>query len=214
MTRLANRLLLDEAFRGQFAAFNSFIASALTESTVVGSQGISVGGEGAVDVRIHNNTIEDVMEGIQVGLSRRNDNTRLLSRTVTIEGNTISILLTAVSLKRDRHAIFVGNCDSLLIENNRALITRLPTVDRLDIDGIRVWGELGDRALVTRNHLASADGDRDNSFTVGINMQPLDPIDFLQQLWLVNFNVAPSRQQTVIVSNGAEEEKNYPQTPS
>ena len=214
VTHLANRLLLEENFRAQFAAFNSFIASAFADSTVVGSQGITVGGDGAMDVRIRNNTIEGVMEGIQVGLSRADDTPRLLSRTVTIEGNTISILLTAVSLKRDRHAIFVGNCDSLLIENNRALITRLPTAEKFDIDGIRVWGELGDRALVTRNHLGSADGDQSNSFTVGINMRPLEPIIFLQQMWLVNFNVAPSRQQTVIVSNGAEEERNVPQIPS
>ena len=211
VTRLANRLLLDETFRKEFSAFNNFIAAALTDSTVVGSQGITVGGEGATDVRIHNNTIEGVMEGIQVGLSGPDDKTRFLSQTVTIEGNTISIVLTAVSLKRDRHAIFVGNCDSLLIENNRALLTRLPTAEKFEIDGIRVWGELGDRALVTRNHLGSADGEQDNSFTIGIHVRPLESINFLKQLWLVEYNVAPSRHQTVIAKNGAEEQKNFPQ---
>ena len=210
-TRLANRLLLEEPFRQQFGAFNSYIEAAFADSTVVGSQGITVGGEGATDVRILNNTIEGFNEGIQVGLSGTDNQTRFVSRTVTIQGNTISILLTAVFLKRDRHAIFVGNCDSLLIENNRALLTRVKTAQKFDIDGIRVWGELGDRALVTRNHLGSTDGKQNNSFTVGIHMRPLEPIKFLQQLWLVEYNVAPSRHQTVVVTNGAEEQRNFPQ---
>jgi hypothetical protein len=41
-------------------------------------------------------------------------------------------------------------------------------------------------------------------------MHPLKPIVLFNQLWLVDFNVAPSRQQTVLVSNGAEEERNVP----
>ena len=74
-------------------------------------------------------------------------------------------------------------------------------------------GQLGDRALVTKNHLASADGNRERSFTIGIRMHPLKPIVLFNQLWLVDFNVAPSRQQTVLVSNGAEEERNVPAPP-
>ena len=213
VTRLANRLLLDETFRKDSGAFNAYVETALEDSMVVGSQGITVGGQGASDVRILNNTIERVMEGIQVGLSGKNDQIRFQSSNVTIEGNTIRILLTAVSLKRDRHAIFVGNCESLLIENNRALLTRLETSDKFDIDGIRVWGEFGDRILVTRNHLGSTDGKKSNGFTVGIHVRPLESIRFLQQLWLVEYNVAPSRHQTVIATNGTEEQRNFPQDP-
>src|SRR5262249_31994195 len=154
-----------------------------------------------------------VMEGIQVGQST--DNKNLLStRTVTIAGNTLSIVLTSASISTDRHAIFVGNCDSLLIENNRAVLTRASTAAKFDIDGIRGWGQLGDRAHITRNHLSSADGVQDNSFTVGIRLQPLSPIkdtpqQFLQ-LWRVDCNVAPSRAQTVLVANGSEEHDNFP----
>ena len=211
--RLADRLLLDPSFRQQFSAFNNFLATASQESTVVGSQGITVGGEVATDVRIINNTIEGVMQGIHVGVSNQNDQVRFSARTVTITGNTISIFLTAVAAKRDRHAIFVGNCDSLLIDNNRALLTRASTASKLEIDGIRVWGQLGDRALVTDNHLASADGVRDKSFTVGINMHPLTSIVAVRQLWRVTRNVAPSRQQTAIADMGAEEFDNFPFNP-
>ena len=205
VTHLAERMLLDPTFRQQSVPFNTFIAKVFDEVTVVGSQGITVGGEGAQDVRILNNTIEDFAEGIQVGLSKRADQTRLQSQTVTITGNTLSILLTPSSANRDRHAIFVGNCDSLFIANNRADLTRSTTVEKLDIDGIRVWGELGDRALISRNHL--------KGFTIGINMHPLKSIKLNEQLWQVDFNVAPSRQQTVVVTNGADEFDNVPEIP-
>jgi hypothetical protein len=207
---LAERMILDQQFRQQFAPFNSLLTKVFAEDTVVGSQGITIGGEGAEDVRILNNTIDGVMEGIQVGQSNANDQNKLSSRTVTISGNTLSIVLTSASIKTDRHAIFAGNCESLLIENNRALLTRASTADKFEIDGIRVWGQLGDRALVTKNHLASADGNRQRSFTIGIRMQPLQSIQLFDQLWLVDFNVAPSRQQTVFVTNGAQEERNVP----
>ena len=211
--RLARAIVLDPVFRQEFSAFDSFVKTAFEESTVVGSQGITVGGEGADDVRIINNTIEGVMQGVHVGVSGKNDQIRLSAGTVTITGNTIAITLTAVAVKRDRHAIFVGNCESLLIDNNRALLTRASTVEKLDIDGIRVWGKLGGRALVTHNHLASADGNQDNSFTVGINLQPLNPIVVNQQMWDVRMNVAPSRQATVFVNNGANEQENIPGPP-
>lgn len=211
--RLAKAMVVDQAFRAQFSAFNNFLNKAFDEATVVGSQGITVGGEGATDVRIINNTIEGVMQGIHVGVSGKDDAVRLSAKTVTISGNTLSISLTADAVKRDRHAIFVGNCESMLIENNRALLTRASTVAKLDIDGIRVWGVLGDRALVTDNHLASADGNQDRSFTIGINMRPLMDIKPLKQLWRVTRNVAPSRQLTVVAANGAEEFDNFPMTP-
>jgi hypothetical protein len=98
----------------------------------------------------------------------------------------------------------------LLIDNNRALLTRASVVAKLEIDGIRVWGQLGDRALVTNNHLSSADGVRDHSFSVGINMHPLTEIDFQLRIWQVKFNVAPSRQLTAIAQNGAQEFENVP----
>ena len=207
---LAERMILDQTFRQQFTPFNSLLTTVFAEDTVVGSQGITVGGEGARDVRILNNTVDGVIEGIQVGQSKKGDKSRLSSKTITIVGNTLSIILTSVSINMERHAIFVGNCDSLLIENNRALLTRSSTAQKFEIDGIRVWGQLGDRALVSRNHLASANNDPDGSFTVGINMHPLTSITQGRQLWLVDFNVAPSRQQSVLVSNGAQAERNVP----
>jgi len=41
----------------------------------------------------------------------------------------------------------------------------------------------------------------------------LNAISRFNQLWLVNFNVAPSRQRTVAVFNGATENNNVPVSP-
>jgi len=206
VTKLADRLIVEDEFRTRFKAFRTFLGAVLQQPQLVGSQGITVGGVGATEVRIINNTIEGVLQGIHVGLSKR-DRARHSTRMVTIAGNTIFVLLTPVAMKKDRHAIFVGNCDSLLIENNNARLLRLPKADKLKIDGIRVWGQLGDRALVTQNHLASADGNQKLSFDTGINLHPLNEMG-RNRLWLVNFNVAPSREHTVLIFNGRGQPNN------
>jgi hypothetical protein len=213
VVKLADRIVVNEEFRKRFRAFENLLDVVIRQTQAVGSQGITVGGDDAREVRIINNTVEGFFQGIHVGLSKGADPTRHASRMVTIGGNTLSILLSLVAMKRDRHAIFVGNCESLLIENNNARLSRLQGAEKLPIDGIRVWGELGDRALVTQNHLASADGNQQRSFDIGINMHPLRDRLFFNQLWLVSFNVAPSKQQTVLTSNGADQNDNVPFIP-
>lgn len=206
--RLATRIVMDDEFRGDFKAFDAYINAVSKQSVSVGYQGITVGGDGATDVRVLNNTIQNVMQGVHVGLSRRADDLRAM-QTVTIAGNTLSIVLTPLAPKRDRHGIFVGNCDSLIIENNNARLTRTELAEKIEIDGIRVWGKLGDRALITRNYLAEDTGDQDGSFDVGINFRPIEGRRD-HQMWLANFNVAPSRQHTVVVSHDAQEDNNLP----
>jgi hypothetical protein len=210
--KLADRMLLNEPFRNRFSPFRKFIDAVLQQAQAIGSQGITVGGDEAAEVRIINNSIEGFLQGIHVGLSKRDDRSRHAMRTVTIAGNNILIVLSPVTVKKDRHAIFVGNCDSLFIENNNARLTRLPQTEKLEIDGIRVWGRLGNRALVTQNHLASSDGNRTRSFNIGINVHPLNEWD-VNTLWRVSFNVAPSRQQTVMAGGGVIEESNVPFPP-
>jgi Family of unknown function (DUF6519) len=209
VNKLANRLLLDENFRRQFPAFQTLVNAILLQDRSIASQGITVGGNEASDVRVLNNTIAGVLQGIHVGLSRREPSNEQVAGVVTIAGNTIGVLLSAVAAKRDRHGIFVGNCDSLMIKDNNLRLERLLRAERLEIDGIRVWGTLGDRALITQNHLASVDGNSKNSFDIGVRVQPLRAKGN-SQLWLTNFNVAPSKQLTTRVANGAVQNNNVP----
>ncbi len=209
VNKLANRLLVDEDFRRQSPAFLTLVNAIFDQDRSIASQGITVGGSDASDVRVLNNTVEGVLQGIHVGLSRREPSNQHAAGVVTIAGNTIGVLLSAVAAKRDRHGIFVGNCDSLMIKDNNVRLERLLRAERLEIDGIRVWGTLGDRALITQNHLASIDGISRNSFDIGVRVHPLRAKGN-SQLWLTNFNVAPSKQLTTHVINGAVQNNNVP----
>lgn len=167
------------------------------------AQGITVGGRLALDVRVLNNTVEGALQGVLVGLSPERDQGGLdQAETVTVAGNTIRVVLPVSAREQDRHGIFVGHCKSLLIENNNIRLERLPGADAFPIDGIRVWGQLGDRLMITKNYVASADGERRRSFMVGIRVTPLTDKPETAQ-WVVMWNVAPSTQATVIVQSGA-----------
>jgi hypothetical protein len=211
VTRLADRILLEPALRNTVPAFRTFFDGLLLQDRGVASQGVTVGGETSSEVRITNNTIEGVLQGIHVGLSRHAvRGSHNIAGVVNIQGNTIAIVLPAEAGKRDRHGIFVGNCRSLLIENNDVRLERLPQADTFLVEGIRVWGVLGDRALITANHLASADGVRTRSFDTGIRVNPLANLKPAASLWLVTLNSAPSKQATVSVANGAVASSNVP----
>ena len=144
-----------------------------------------------------------------MGLSKQRDRTHIAARNVSVSGNTISILLPAFAAKKERHGIFVGSCDSLMIDNNNIRLARQAGADKLEIDGIRVWGEIGNRALISQNHLDSATGDRNQSFNIGILFLPLTPVN-PNKLWRVNHNVAPSKISTVAVAAGVISELNKP----
>jgi hypothetical protein len=210
--RLANRLIADEDFRKQAVPFRNLV-NALIVASSVGYQGVTVGGVEGMDVRIINNTISGFLQGIHVGLSRKNDRSRLPAGTVAISGNNIAITLALSGANKDRHGIFVGSCDSLLIDNNRARLTRQAGTESLVISGIEVRGELGGRALVTQNHLDSASGDFRQSFNIGIVFSPLSTAG-LNKLWRVDHNVAPSKVATVQVrlNAGILEEVNIPKS--
>ena len=211
VTKLADRILLDEAFRKNRPSFKTLFDALFKQDRSVASQGITIGGQSASDVRLVNNTIREFLQGIHIGLSRKAArNQHDLAGGVTIAGNTISILLTPDAGKRDRHGIFVGNCQSLLVENNNVQLERLPEADTLETEGIRVWGVLGNKALVTQNHLFSADGNPKRSFDTGINVNPLAKLKPSTSLWLVHLNAAPSKQTTVRVANGAVSTGNVP----
>lgn len=210
VNKLADRLLLDDAFRKKTRPFATLVNLLLKQDRASASQGITIGGDNATDIRIINNTIEGAFQGIHVGLSREVEPAKdHVANVVTIANNTIAIVLTPDAAKRDRHGIFVGNCKSLLIENNNVRLERLAKTERLEIEGIRVWGALGDKAHITENHLFSFDGIKSKSFDTGIHMHPLAARPGTA-LWLVNLNVAPSRQTTVRATNGVTSNSNFP----
>jgi hypothetical protein len=203
VNKITGRILTDAAFRNQFPPLITLFNSLVEQDQAVACRGITIGGRTAEDIRILNNTIQGTLQGIHLGLSHeQSEEARDLAESITIAGNSIQVLLPPTIGKQERHGIFVGNCQSLLLENNYIQLKRLLHGENILIDGIRVWGVLGDRLMITKNHIASADGMPERSFHFGINVHPVlskTP----QAQWVIMWNVAPSKQGTVTVVNGA-----------
>jgi hypothetical protein len=162
--------------------------SVVAQNPVVCDQGIVVAGQSAPEVRILRNTITGAMQGIHVGLSHRgavkgaND----MAGRVMIRGNKLEIRLPVIGL-RDRHAIFAGSTDSLLIDNNYGTMA---TSTSAPVDAVRVLGMLGRQAIVRENHF--------KGFTVGFKFQPLNnPTATIASQWMIVDNVAANASPVV-----------------
>ncbi|MEJ2207491.1 MAG: hypothetical protein P8129_00465 [Anaerolineae bacterium] len=103
---------------------------------------------------------------------------------VLIEDNKLEVSLPTTAT-RERHGIFVGSCNSLVIENNYISLHREARNNNLRIEGMRIFGTLGRRIIVEHNHLGP-------KFNVGITFAPLNSFLPAQPLWIVRENVIES----------------------
>lgn len=192
-TILLNQTGLEQNFRNWFRAVEA-------DDAAVASQGIVVGGTRAQDVRILYNTIECALQGIHVGLSRSDPSQEIIesARHVMISGNTVRICIPS-SAVRERHGIFVGSGESMVIENNYVTSQRSNSTSRLRLEGIRAFGRFGRRLIIRQNHTAST-----GSF-VGIRVTPLNGASPPQPIWVVSDNVA----STDIDDARVHEENNF-----
>jgi hypothetical protein len=147
-------------------------------------QGIIIGGEEAEEVRLINNTIVEALQGIHIGQSRRGqaENERLKSTVVNIHGNTVYSRITP-AVNREAYGIYVGNCDSLVIENNWLKHETLESTQHLFMTGVFVQGTMGKRIIVRHNEIAN--------YTLGVFIDPqsVAPLP-APPLWMVVDNVA------------------------
>ena len=193
---------IDE-LKKDFQGLKDYNAAIKTRTQAISAQAITVGGTSVGNISITNNTIVDVLQGIHVGVSHHAArDVHDFCDTVVISNNTVKITLSAATGKQGRHGIFAGNCKDLLIENNKIQLERLRGTSRIVIDGIRVWGVLGNKLMVTKNTVHSIDEVPGNSFDIGINVHPLRRIKKDIQQWIVSWNLAPSKIATVELSAG------------
>jgi hypothetical protein len=191
---LADRILLDADFRNRLPRFRTIFEALVAADRAVAAQGITVGGTIAEDIRISNNTIEGVLQGIHIGLSDESPRppgrrTNESAEVVTVAHNTIALVLPPDAGKSERHGIFVGNCRSLFVDNNYAQLQRLEQADEVTIEGVRIWGVLGRRIMVARNHLSNFNGEERHRFDVGIRIQLEAPIPAGSVGWFAIENV-------------------------
>ncbi len=208
--KLADKVLLDKNFAETIASFRALRRAILIQNQAVATKGITIGGSIARDVKILDNNINSALAGIHVGLSHHAErNVHDRAQSVTIAGNAVQTVLPRDVARLERHGIFVGNCRILSIENNRLLIQRLTGAERMPIEGIKIWGVLGERMMISNNVVSGTDELRNNSFTTGILVHPIGRKTNLQQ-WLVMYNVAIAQNAPVIVSGGVVSASNTP----
>ena len=154
-----------------------------SERLPVSGQGIVLAGSIAGDIRIRDNTVRGALQGIHVGLSHDDKDGPAPARVaerVIIAGNTVEVRFP-LDLQRDRHGIFVGNADSLVIEDNLVVVKRTPLAAAGYIEGIRAIGAFGGMCVIRQNHLVD--------FDVGVHARATNP-SRPSRLWRLAENFA------------------------
>jgi hypothetical protein len=93
----------------------------------------------------------DALQGISVAQVAEGERERPGVGTVHIDGVTITSRI-APSVNRSGFGVFVGSCESLLVEGSRVEREANEATQNMDVNGIHVEGQLGRRAIVRHNH--------------------------------------------------------------
>jgi hypothetical protein len=157
-------------------------------------RGIVVAGSRAAEVNIAHNWVSSAAQGIAIGLSKGDTSkaTALLVQRASVAHNTVGIDLGERDLTRNRFGIFVGNADSLALENNRVVYANAALVKEIDLESIRLNGVYGLHLSVRANHMRGT--------PLGINFTPQAPLPVASDvskknetrpcLWLFDANLA------------------------
>lgn len=211
MIHVADDALLGEgvlkAGGKDFFGFKEWYDKLFEENVAVGSQGILIAGTVAEETHIINNTVSSFMQGIHVGTSHREAISGIYdsSGIVQIMGNNVRIQLSPV-VTRERHGIFVGNRNSLIIQNNYVSVQRGSLTKDLRIDGIRVYGHPGRMMIVNQNHIVNDTG----NFNTGIFFGPMSCESDRPQ-WVIAYNVAIGANEPVVKVNDTSTNKVFSQ---
>jgi hypothetical protein len=185
LLKVVDQIITNKGEFRDLVAFKHWYKDLSIQNPAVAAQGIVVGGEIVRELRIFNNTIRGVLQGIHLGLSHREQQRGVpdIAGTTIISGNTIIVTLPPVVTK-ERFGIFIGNCKSAVIENNylEAVFRMLQKWEKPYVEGIRVYGHLGKRMIILQNH--------QEKFSLGIYINPLNWESISLPLWLVKDNVA------------------------
>jgi hypothetical protein len=154
----------------------------LADELRAGGQGIVVAGSRADLVRITDNLVEDMTQGIHVAVSGTAAGSEA-AEDVLLARNRVDALVP-VQWARARHGIFVGNARSISILDTSATLRRIgrpPIVIRsifTPVTAIQVFGVLGPYLLVRQSVLFG--------FQTGVHVTVIQPApDPARRLWMV-----------------------------
>jgi hypothetical protein len=147
------------------------INESLTLTRWVG-QGIVVAGSDARRVRIIGNEVQQVLQGIHVGVGASDE--PQYSGQVVINGNFVDCLVPFY-WSRQRHAIYVGSSFSTTLIDNHADLTRgqsaksyVADLPVTPVEAVRIWGSLGQWLQVRGVDLTGV-------FAIGVHIVDTDP---------------------------------------
>jgi hypothetical protein len=186
-----------------FDRMREFLKDLEAQEVAVLSQGIVVAGQRAGEVRLLNNTVSGARQGIHVAVSHRESAAGKPDKAgvVLVSNNRVEIIL-ANAARRERHGILIGNCDSLVLENNFVEVQRFRRSAALPAVGIQVFGMVGPRLILRQNHLEDADFQEAPAggipVKIGIRFTPLNPAEFKRPQWIIADNIAPKSNQVVM----------------
>ncbi|HEV2890587.1 MAG TPA: hypothetical protein VGX28_09445 [Frankiaceae bacterium] len=177
---------------------------AFVSSLAAAGQGIVVAGTTVGTVRVHDNVVENAIQGIHVGASHARRSGREQAREVVVSRNVVHSRVPA-SYTRERHGVFVGNARSVHVTDTVATLVRPGlfyggTLDK--VDGIRVHGVLGPFVLVRQSSL--------EGFSTGVRVCPVAPVpDADHRMWLVDETMAAGAGQSIDAPAGLAGTRNF-----
>ena len=187
--KLARHILLGKVAASE-TAFTQWRQKVEAEISPAASQGIVVSGQSADEVIIADNSVSAAVQGIHVALSHRDQPGRgppdFVGRA-QIRGNTVAIYLGPTAFY-ERHGIFVGACQSLVVEDNAVSVTRTTLTQKLLIEGVRVFGQFGPLVLIRKNVLQNV--------TTGVRLHAKGGLP-QHVLWKISHNCAPNATPVV-----------------
>lgn len=113
-----------------------------------GMGGIVVAGQKSRRVRVVQNDVEGFVCGVHIGLS--DDKAKFYARNILVRDNFIEAQIP-YGYNRERHAIFVGNFDTLAIDDNRLTLEQAHPNFPKEVDGIRIFGSPGSHLTIKGN---------------------------------------------------------------
>lgn len=180
--------------------FAGYFEMLLKEDLPALYQGITIGGVQADEVSITNTTISDALQGIHIGQSASRSEQILKSGTVQIRGNLVTSRITP-TVNRGGYGVLIGNCDSLLIEDNRVEREQIEATQHMAMYGLYASGYYGRRLIMRHNQT--------EHYTLGLVVDPKNKAPKkdgegqtqpgIDPLWLVADNLGSVRATSQLV---------------
>ena len=201
INRLAKRLLTDAVFLEAYTFFKVWVDELKLYNPAVMARGIVCAGQIAKEVRIQDNSIQNTLEGVRVGVSHHtpDDDSFDQAGYIDIRNNVLGVR-TPLGVNKGRQAVFVGNARQVAIENNRISAPGLSATTQKFQEGIHIFGHLGRMVVVRQNFIANCSD--------AVTVKPLGQLQNTNQ-WLVADNMMPYATNILVAPRQVKNRDNF-----